>query len=88
MSNYRRKLIEVALPLKAINEASADEKAVPRRGHPQGFIFGGHGGRWRRAGRFCSRRWSMTRAATRRQTSSRARRASTGSARSVSGCIV
>ncbi|MGO9115768.1 MAG: DUF1156 domain-containing protein [Thermoguttaceae bacterium] len=32
---YRKKLIEVALPLKAINEASADEKAVPRRGHPQ-----------------------------------------------------
>src|SRR6202043_131884 len=39
MESYRikspRKLIEVALPLDAINEASRDEKAVPRRGHPQ-----------------------------------------------------
>jgi putative DNA methylase len=32
---YRKKLIEVALPLEAINEASAREKSVPRRGHPQ-----------------------------------------------------
>lgn len=30
-----RKLIEVALPLDAINEAAKVEKAVPRRGHPQ-----------------------------------------------------
>ncbi len=30
----RRKLIEVALPLEAINVASAREKSVPRRGHP------------------------------------------------------
>ncbi|OBB72530.1 DUF1156 domain-containing protein [Mycobacterium sp. 852014-52144_SCH5372336] len=30
----KRKLIEVALPLEAINRAAADEKAVPRRGHP------------------------------------------------------
>lgn len=30
-----RKLIEVALPLDAINEASKEEKAVPRHGHPQ-----------------------------------------------------
>jgi putative DNA methylase len=30
-----RKLIEVALPLDAINKASKEEKAVPRRGHPQ-----------------------------------------------------
>ena len=30
-----KKLIEVALPLDAINEAAKDEKAVPRRGHPQ-----------------------------------------------------
>lgn len=30
-----RKLIEVALPLDAINLAARDEKAVPRRGHPQ-----------------------------------------------------
>jgi len=30
-----KKLIEVALPLDAINEAAKEEKAVPRRGHPQ-----------------------------------------------------
>ncbi len=30
-----RKLIEVALPLDAINIAAQEEKAVPRRGHPQ-----------------------------------------------------
>ncbi len=34
MSEYRKKLIEVALPLTAINDASAEEKAVPRHGHP------------------------------------------------------
>ena len=32
---YRKKLIEVALPLEAINKASVSEKSVPRRGHPQ-----------------------------------------------------
>jgi putative DNA methylase len=31
---FKRKLIEVALPLEAINVASAHEKSVPRRGHP------------------------------------------------------
>ena len=31
---YRKKLIEVALPLDAINAASAREKSVPRKGHP------------------------------------------------------
>lgn len=30
----KRKLIEVALPLEAINRASAEEKSVPRKGHP------------------------------------------------------
>ncbi len=30
-----RKLIEVALPLDAINAAAKEEKAVPRHGHPQ-----------------------------------------------------
>ncbi len=30
----RKKLIEVALPLDKINEASAHEKSVPRHGHP------------------------------------------------------
>ena len=33
MTAYRKKLIEVALPLKAINEASAREKSI-RHGHP------------------------------------------------------
>ena len=31
---YRKKLIEVALPLDAINRAAVEEKSVPRRGHP------------------------------------------------------
>jgi len=30
----KRKLIEVALPLEAINRESAHEKSVPRKGHP------------------------------------------------------
>jgi len=30
----KRKLIEVSLPLEAINAGSAHEKSVPRRGHP------------------------------------------------------
>jgi putative DNA methylase len=30
-----KKLIEVALPLEAVNRASREEKAVPRHGHPQ-----------------------------------------------------
>ncbi|MEW6716555.1 MAG: DUF1156 domain-containing protein [Chloroflexota bacterium] len=33
MTTYRKKLIEVALPLEAINEASAREKSI-RHGHP------------------------------------------------------
>src|SRR5438309_2443449 len=33
METYRRKLIEVALPLEAINKASAREKSI-RHGHP------------------------------------------------------
>jgi putative DNA methylase len=35
VSDNRKKLIEVALPLDAINNAAVTEKAVPRRGHPQ-----------------------------------------------------
>jgi len=31
---YKKKLIEVALPLDAINEACIEEKSTPRRGHP------------------------------------------------------
>ena len=33
MSDYKKKLIEVALPLEAINRASAREKSI-RHGHP------------------------------------------------------
>src|ERR1700752_4893222 len=33
MTQYRKKLIEVALPLDAINKASAREKSI-RHGHP------------------------------------------------------
>ncbi len=33
MTEYRKKLIEVALPLEAINVASAREKSI-RHGHP------------------------------------------------------
>ena len=33
MSNYRKKLIEVAMPLEAINKESAREKSI-RHGHP------------------------------------------------------
>ncbi|MBU4372692.1 MAG: DUF1156 domain-containing protein [Proteobacteria bacterium] len=32
---YKKKLIEVALPLDAINRAAKEEKSVPRHGHPQ-----------------------------------------------------
>ncbi|MFF0239108.1 DUF1156 domain-containing protein [Rhodococcus pyridinivorans] len=34
MSTPKRKLIEVGIPLKTINEQSAHEKSVPRKGHP------------------------------------------------------
>lgn len=35
VTTKHKKLIEVALPLEAINKAAKEEKAVPRRGHPQ-----------------------------------------------------
>ena len=31
---YRKKLIEVALPLEDINREAAREKSIPRHGHP------------------------------------------------------
>lgn len=34
MSAPKRKLIEVGIPLKTINEQAAHEKSVPRKGHP------------------------------------------------------
>jgi hypothetical protein len=39
-SPYRKKLIEVALPLEAINKESAREKSI-HHGTPQPFISGG-----------------------------------------------
>jgi len=39
MTGGKRKLIEVALPLEAINKASREEKSVPRHGHPQTLHF-------------------------------------------------
>jgi putative DNA methylase len=35
MPAEQKKLIEVALPLEAINKAAKEEKSVPRHGHPQ-----------------------------------------------------
>lgn len=44
---YRKKLLEVALPLDAINKASAREKSI-RHGHiPARCICGGHGDHWK-----------------------------------------
>jgi adenine-specific DNA methylase len=48
---HKKKLIEVALPLEAINIASAREKSI-RHGHLRArCICGGRGDRWRRRGR-------------------------------------
>ena len=53
-----KKLIEVALPLDAINVAAAREKSI-RHGHPQhACTSGGRGGRWRRRGPSSSPSWS------------------------------
>ena len=46
----RKKLIEVALPLEAINKASV-ERSRSVTGHPTLCTCGGRGGRWRRPGR-------------------------------------
>lgn len=46
----RKKLIEVALPLEAINKASAREKSI-RPDTPAPYIFGGRGDRWQQRGR-------------------------------------
>ena len=49
-ARVRRKLIEVDLPLAAINKESAREKSL-RHGHPSTCICTGRGGRWPPAGR-------------------------------------
>ena len=46
----KKKLIEVALPLEAINKASAREKSI-RMATRARCTCGGRGGRWRRRGR-------------------------------------
>jgi len=46
---YKKKLIEVALPLKAINEASAREKSI-RHGHPSTLHLWWAGDPWQRHG--------------------------------------
>ena len=63
MTRTRRKLIEVALPLDAINKAAAREKSI-RHGHRLPCICGGRAGHWPRRGRSSSRRWSTTRRRT------------------------
>ena len=49
-SPARKKLIEVALPLEAINRESAREKSI-RHGHPSTLYIWWARRRWRRAGR-------------------------------------
>ncbi len=49
---YRKKLIEVAIPLEAINAASA-RRSRSGMGIPPPCICGGRGGRWRPVGRCC-----------------------------------
>lgn len=44
----RKKLIEVALPLEAINKASAHEKQPGIGAHPRGLHLWWGGVRWRR----------------------------------------
>ena len=57
MTAYRRKLIEVAIPLDAINKASARKSPSVTAILPP-CTYGGLGVRWRRAEPYCSRSWS------------------------------
>ncbi|KKZ13402.1 MAG: hypothetical protein TQ37_04450 [Candidatus Synechococcus spongiarum 15L] len=52
----KKKLIEVTLPLAAINKASVREKSI-RHGHPSTLPCGGRGVHWQRAGQCCLRNW-------------------------------
>jgi hypothetical protein len=47
---YKKKLIEVALPLEAINKARRGRSPSATGTLPR-CTCGGHGGRWRRRGR-------------------------------------
>ena len=60
-----RKLIEVALPLDAINAACARERNPSGMGILPRCICGGRGDRWRRRGRSSLRSWSMIPATSR-----------------------
>ncbi|MEH1927434.1 DUF1156 domain-containing protein [Nostoc sp.] len=55
---YRKKLIEVALPLEAINKESAREKSI-RHGQDtlQRYICGGRGDLWQLVEQFCLHLW-------------------------------
>lgn len=53
--NYRQKLIEVSLPLEAINKESAREKSI-RHGHRR-CICGGCGDLWQLVGHSCLHLW-------------------------------
>ena len=80
-----RKLIEVALPLDAINVAAVRERNPSDTGIPARFICGGHGDHWRQRGLSSSPSWSTIPA------TSRAVGSSTGRTRrkrpsSESGC--
>ncbi len=57
----RKKLIEVALPLEAINAASAAREVDPARASARPCTSGGRGARSLPAGRCCLRSWSTTR---------------------------
>ena len=62
-ANVRKKLIEVSIPLEAINRESAREKSDHGRDiqlHAAHVV--GAAAAWRRAGRSCSRSLSMTQA--------------------------
>jgi len=63
--SYRKKLIEVALPLEAINKESARRSRFGTGILPR-CTSGGRGGRSRAAGRFSSLRWWMIRILIRR----------------------
>ena len=61
--DHKKKLIEVALPLEAINKASAGRKSSGT-GTRARCTCGGRGGRWLRLAPSSLRRWWMTRRAT------------------------
>ena len=57
---YRKKLIEVALPLEAINREASHARNPSGTGTRPRCTSGGHDDHWRRVGRCCSLHWLMT----------------------------